>query len=76
MWGVIMIQLYPVLRQTMKDNNIKIKELSIIAGMNRIDCILSLWGIRRWKLTEAVKICSFFNCVDAEKMFVRNHFKQ
>lgn len=70
-----MITVYPVLRQRMRDQNITYKELAAVVGINRMALCLSMWGIRRWKLTEAIKICSYFRTNDVENIFVRNHFK-
>jgi hypothetical protein len=70
-----MITVYPVLRQLMREKGINFKELADIANMSRIECCLSLLGIRQWKLTEAVNICCFFCTENLERTFVRNHFK-
>ena len=67
-----MITFYPTLRQHMKEKGITNKELAAIAGMNRFALCLTLWGMREWKLTEAVKICSFFRTPDAQKLFYKN----
>ena len=37
---------------------------------------LKMLGIKRWTLTDAVKICGFFRCPDTEHLFVRNYNKQ
>lgn len=71
-----MITVYPVLRQRMREHGVSDKELAAVAGISRIAYQLKMWGIKRWTLTEAVKICGFFRCPDAEHLFVRNYYKQ
>ena len=71
-----MITVYPVLRQRMKEHCVTCRELSAVIGVNRITFTLKMWGIKRWSLTEAVKICGFFRCPDTEHLFVRNYNKQ
>ena len=66
-----MITVYPVLRQLMAEKHVKYKELAAIAGISRIECCLSMWGLRQWKLTEAVNICCFFRTKNIERVFVR-----
>ena len=70
-----MITVYPTLRQLMRNRGISYKELADIANISKAKCCLSLWGIRRWKLTESVNICCFFNTPNVEQVFVRKHFK-
>lgn len=70
-----MITVYPILRQLMKEKQIKNKELAKIAGISRTQCFLSMVGVRQWKLTEAVNICCFFCTQNMERVFVRKHFK-
>ena len=70
-----MIAVYPVLRQRMRERQITNRELSVVAGMSNAAFFLSMLGIRRWKLTEAVNICCFFRTYDIEQLFVRKHFK-
>ena len=67
-----MIPAYPNLRQLMRRENVSYKELSNVAGMSKTAFCLSLWGFRRWKFTEAVKICCFFQTENIERVFVRN----
>jgi hypothetical protein len=71
-----MIALYPVLRQRMRENNTSWAELSAIMGMPPMVFHLKMWGIKRWTLTDVVKICGFFRTLDAEHLFVRNYYKQ
>ena len=71
-----MITVYPVLRQRMKEQGVSGKELAAVAGITRIAFQLKMWGIKRWTLTEAVRICCFFRTPDAEHLFVRNYNKQ
>ncbi len=70
-----MITVYPVLRQRMRENKITSGELAVVAGMSRTAFYLKMCGIKRWKLTEAVKICCFFRTHDVEHLFVRKHYK-
>ena len=64
-----MITVYPVLRQLMRENNTTIKELAAITNVNTITLCLKMWGIKRWKLTEALSICCFFRTHDVEHLF-------
>lgn len=64
-----MITAYPVLRQHIKERGVSLKELANVANINIIALYLKMLGIRRWKLTEAVKICCLFNTPDAEHLF-------
>lgn len=70
-----MITVYPVLRQRMMEQQITSKDLAAVAGVNRMAFYLKMCGIKRWKLTEAVKICCFFRTHNAEHLFVRKHYK-
>lgn len=71
-----MIDLYPVLRQYVRETGVSWAELAAAAGMHPIVFHLKMWGIKRWTLTDAVKICGFFRTPDAEHLFVRNYNKQ
>lgn len=71
-----MITVYPVLRQMMEKHGVTNRELRAVAGVSRTAYYLKMWGIKRWSLPEAVKICGFFNTPDAEHLFVRNNNKQ
>ena len=71
-----MITVYPVIRQRMKDFEVTNRELATILGMSLIEFQLKMWGIKRWTLTDAVRLCGFFNTPDAEHLFVRNYNKQ
>ena len=64
-----MITVYPVLRQYMREHNTTLKELAAILNINIFTLCLKMWGIKRWKLTEAVSICCFFHTSDAEHLF-------
>ena len=70
-----MITVYPVIRQRMKDFEVTNRELATILGMSLIEFQLKMWGIKRWTLTDAVRLCGFFNTPDAEHLFVRNYNK-
>lgn len=71
-----MITVYPVIRQRMKDFEVTNRELAAILGISLIAFQLKMWGIKRWTLTDAVRLCGFFNTPDAERLFVRNYNKQ
>lgn len=71
-----MITVYPVLRQRMEELGVTNRELAGVIGVNLITLKLKMWGIKRWTLTEAVKICGFFSTPDAEHLFVRNYNNQ
>ena len=70
-----MITVYPILRQRMNECNVSNRELAAAIGVKRIAFALKMWGIKRWKLTEVVRICCFFRTPDAEHLFVRKHSK-
>ena len=70
-----MITVYPVLRQRMKEQQITIRELATVAGISSVAFYLKICGLKRWKLTEAVKICCFFRTQELEHLFVRKHYK-
>ena len=71
-----MITVYPVLRQRMKEHGVTNRELAAVTGDSLIAFRLKMWGIKRWKLTDVVRICGFFRTPDAEHLFVRNYNKQ
>lgn len=70
-----MITVYPVIRQRMKDFEVTNRELATILGISLVEFHLKMWGIKRWTLTDAVRLCGFFNTPDAEHLFVRNYNK-
>ena len=70
-----MIKAYPRLRQYLKENGVSYKEIAVVAGINSFTFHLKMWGIKRWKLAEVLRICCFFRCPDAEHLFVRKHSK-
>jgi DNA-binding XRE family transcriptional regulator len=74
MWGVIMITCYPVLRQQMIENGTTLKDLAAVAGVSLSALRLKMWGIKRWKLTEAVSICCFFHTQEVEHLFRKSRF--
>ena len=71
-----MITVYPVLRQRMREHGVSYRELATIAQTTVLSFYLKMWGIKRWTLTEAVRICGFFRTPDVEHLFVRNYNKQ
>lgn len=70
-----MITVYPVLRQRMREQDVSYRELSSICGVSIVGVLLKMWGIRRWNVTDVVKLCCFFRTPDAEHLFVRKHSK-
>ena len=71
-----MIALYPVLRQHIKTTGVSWGELAAVTGTNSLTFHMKMWGIKRWTLTDAVKLCCFFRCPEAEHLFVRNYNNQ
>lgn len=71
-----MIALFPVLRQRIKQAGASWRDLATITDTNVFIIHMKMWGIKRWTLTDAVKICGFFSCPNAEHLFVRNYNKQ
>lgn len=70
-----MITVYPVLRQRMTEHGVSCGELATIAGITVFEVYLRLWGLKRWKLPESVRVCCFFRTPDVEHLFVRNRIK-
>lgn len=70
-----MITVYPVLRQRIRDQGVTYRELAAVTGVSWWTFCLKMWGIKRWSLTDAVKICGFFRYPDVEHLFVRKHPK-
>ena len=68
-----MIPVYPVLRQQMRDHDMTFSELAAVADINKISLYLKMWGIKRWKLTEALRICCFFRTPNAEHLFQKRN---
>lgn len=71
-----MIALFPVLRQRIKQAGASWSDLAAITNTNPFVFHMKMWGIKRWTLTDAVKICGFFSCPNAEHLFVRNYNNQ
>lgn len=67
-----MVTFYPMLHQKMLECETSHKELAAIANISVFSLHLKMIGIKRWKLTEAVNICCFFNTYDAERLFQRS----
>ena len=65
-----MITRYPVLYKRMKEFGATYSDLAIIANVSKTALHLKMLGIKRWKLTEVLKICCFFRTPDAEHLFV------
>ena len=68
-----MITAYPALSQQIKERGFSMRELANVANTNIIALYLKMLGIRRWKLTETVKICCLFNTPDAERLFRKKY---
>lgn len=64
-----MITVYPILRQLMRNHGTTSKELAAIAEIDMVTFYLKMCGIKRWKLTEALKICCFFHSPNVEHLF-------
>jgi predicted transcriptional regulator len=60
----------------MEEHGVSVTELSAVLGISRIAFYLKMWGIKRWNLADAVKLCGFFHTPDAEHLFVRNNNKR
>lgn len=67
-----MVTYYPILRQRMLEFGTSYKALAAIADINIFSLHLKMLGIRRWKLTEALRICCFFRTHDVEHLFQRS----
>ena len=66
-----MLSFYPILCQYMKRHGTTYRDLASITNNNIVTLHLKMLGIKRWKLTEVLRICCFFNTNDAERMFTR-----
>ena len=64
-----MVTRYPILCQRMKECGTTYDELAAVANTSVVSLHLKMVGIKRWKLTEAVKICCFFRSQDVEHLF-------
>jgi hypothetical protein len=69
-----MIRSFPVLRQYMREHGVCWEELAAVAEMDMFTFHLKMWGIRRWKLPEVVRICCFFRTPNAEHLFCTKTF--
>ena len=70
-----MITLFPNLRQRIKETGVSWADVAAAAGISTFVLHLKMWGIKRWTVTDAVRLCGFFRTPDAEHLFVRNHSK-
>lgn len=71
-----MIPAYPVLRQMMRQHDVSAFDLAAVIDRNIFNCVLKLWGWKRWTLADGLKICCFFHQPNMEQVFVRNNNKQ
>ena len=71
-----MMTMYPVLQRRIKETGVSWSDVSSVVGISLWMFHLKMLGIKRWSLTEVVKICCFFHNPDAEHLFVRNYNKQ
>ena len=76
MRGVLMIALFPNLRQRIKQAGLSWAEISAIADISSFNFHMKMWGIKGWTITDGVRLCAFFRTPDAEQLFVRNYNKQ
>lgn len=67
-----MITAYPVLRQRMKESGTTYRDLAKVADVDTITLYFKMVGIKRWNLTEAVRICCFFNTPETEHLFQKS----
>ena len=70
-----MITVYPVLWRYMRDQGVTIGDLATVANTSKIAVHLKLAGIKRWKLTEVLRICCFFRSHDSELMFEKSRVR-
>lgn len=63
--------IYPVLQEHISKHGTSFRELATITNSNIISLCLKMWGLKRWKLTDVVSICCFFNNPNAEHLFCR-----
>ena len=70
-----MITLFPNLRQRIKETGVSWADVAAAMEISTFVFHLKMWGIKRWTVTDAVKLCGFFRTPDAEHLFVRNHSK-
>lgn len=71
-----MITLFPNLRQRIKEKEVSWFDVAAAADMSLFVLHLKMFGIKRWTITDAVRLCGFFHTPDAEHLFVRNYNKQ
>lgn len=70
-----MITLFPNLRQRINEAGVSWFDIAAATDMSLFVLHLKMFGIKRWTITDAVRLCGFFNTPDAEHLFVRNHSK-
>ena len=71
-----MITLFPNLRQRINETGVSWFDIAKATDMSLFVLHLKMFGIKRWTITDAVKLCGFFRTPDAEHLFVRNYNKQ
>lgn len=64
-----MLTCYPALYRKMVECGTTCKELAAILGVSKFTLYAKMLGLKRWKLTEVLRICCFFRTQDAERMF-------
>ena len=69
-----MITAYPVLAQHIRERGITLKELAAATNINIIALHLKMLGLKRWKLTDVLRICCFFHTNKAEHLFQKKAF--
>lgn len=66
-----MVTCYPILRQRMIEFGTTYEELAAVANINIVSLHMKMLGMKRWKLTEALRICCFFRTHDVEHLFYK-----
>ena len=62
---------YPNLKKKMTENGVSPFDLARHCEISKLSCLLKLYGILPWKLTEVLSVCRFFDDANAELLFVR-----
>ena len=64
-----MIVVYPLLRQLMRASGTSYTKMASVANIPVFMLHLKMMGLKRWKLTEVLRICCFFRTSDTERLF-------
>ena len=68
--------LFPNLRRQIKQVGVSWVDVAAAGKMNIFDLHLKMLGLRRWTITDAVRLCGFLRSPDPEHLFVRKHCKR